>query len=120
MDVEPLREFALRKTEGNAKRYERPPEPVKVLELGDVATLQTLVALDLLDELEMKRPKRIERALEFVALEPRVAQPELTLSLSQPLLKGVGKRVTERGITTADDAMELSLAGWNQGLPRAL
>ena len=36
----------------------------------------------------------------------RYAQPELTLSLSQPLLKGLGKRVTERGITTADDAME--------------
>ena len=44
----------------------------------------------------------------------RYAQPELTLSLSQPLLKGLGKRVTERGITTADDAMDLSLAGWNQ------
>jgi len=44
----------------------------------------------------------------------RYAQPELTLSLSQPLLKGLGKQVTERGITTADDAMDLSLADWNQ------
>lgn len=44
----------------------------------------------------------------------RYAQPELTLSLSQPLLQGLGKEVTERGITTADDAMERSLAGWNQ------
>ena len=44
----------------------------------------------------------------------RFVEPELTLSLSQPLLKGIGKRVTERGITTADDAMELSLARWNQ------
>ena len=44
----------------------------------------------------------------------RIAQPELTLSLSQPLLKGFGKKVTERGITTADDAMDLSLADWNQ------
>ena len=44
----------------------------------------------------------------------RFAQPELTLSLSQPLLKGFGKQVTERGITTADDAMDLSLADWNQ------
>lgn len=44
----------------------------------------------------------------------RYAQPEVTLGLSQPLLKGLGKRVTERGITTADDAMELSLADWNQ------
>jgi len=44
----------------------------------------------------------------------RYAQPELTLSLSQPLLKGFGKQVTERGITTADDAMDLSLADWNQ------
>ena len=40
--------------------------------------------------------------------------PTLTLSLSQPLLKGLGKQVTERGITTADDAMDLSLASWNQ------
>jgi outer membrane protein TolC len=44
----------------------------------------------------------------------RYAQPELTLSFSQPLLKGLGKRVTERGITTADDALDLSLANWNQ------
>ena len=44
----------------------------------------------------------------------RYAQPELTLSLSQPILKGFGKQVTERGITTADDAMDLSLADWNQ------
>jgi outer membrane protein TolC len=44
----------------------------------------------------------------------RFAQPELSLSLSQPLLKGLGKRVTERGITTADDAMEISLAAWHQ------
>ena len=40
--------------------------------------------------------------------------PTLTLSLSQPLLKGLGKQVTERGITTADDAMDLSLASWSQ------
>ena len=45
---------------------------------------------------------------------PRYVQPTLTLSLSQPLLKGLGKQVTERGITTADDAMDLSLASWNQ------
>ena len=45
---------------------------------------------------------------------PRSVQPTLTLSLSQPLLKGLGKQVTERGITTADDAMDLSLASWNQ------
>ncbi len=44
----------------------------------------------------------------------RYTQPNLTLSFSQPLLQGLGKEVTERGITTADDAMELSLAGWNQ------
>lgn len=44
----------------------------------------------------------------------RYSQPELTLSLSQPLLKGLGRRVTERGITIADDAMDLSLAVWNQ------
>jgi outer membrane protein TolC len=44
----------------------------------------------------------------------RFAEPVLTLSLSQPLLQGLGKEVTERGITTADDAMELSLASWNQ------
>ncbi len=44
----------------------------------------------------------------------RFAQPELTLSLSQPLLKGLGRRVTEKGITISDDAMDLSLASWNQ------
>ncbi|MGZ8430265.1 MAG: TolC family protein, partial [Candidatus Deferrimicrobiaceae bacterium] len=44
----------------------------------------------------------------------RIARPELTLSLSQPLLQGLGRKVTERGITTADDAMDGSLASWNQ------
>ena len=44
----------------------------------------------------------------------RYAQPRLTLSLSQPLLQGLGREVTERGITTADDAMDSSLADWTQ------
>ncbi len=44
----------------------------------------------------------------------RFAQPELTLSFSQPLLKGFGKDVTERSITTAEDAMDSALADWNQ------
>ena len=44
----------------------------------------------------------------------RFAQPQLTLSFSQPLLQGMGREVTERGITTADDAMDSSLADWNQ------
>jgi outer membrane protein len=43
----------------------------------------------------------------------RYTRPELTLSFSQPLLKGLGREVTERGITTADDAMDASLADWN-------
>lgn len=42
----------------------------------------------------------------------RFARPELSLSLSQPLLSGFGKEVTERGITVASDARETSLAGW--------
>jgi outer membrane protein len=43
----------------------------------------------------------------------RYAQPELTLSFSQPLLQGLGRDVTERGITQADDAMDAALADWN-------
>lgn len=42
----------------------------------------------------------------------RFARPELSLSLSQPLLSGLGREVTERGITVASDAKEASLAGW--------
>jgi outer membrane protein TolC len=44
----------------------------------------------------------------------RFAQPQLTLSFSQPLLQGLGREVTERGITTADDATDSALADWNQ------
>jgi len=44
----------------------------------------------------------------------RYAQPRLVLSFSQPLLQGLGREVTERGITTADDAMDSSLADWTQ------
>ncbi len=43
----------------------------------------------------------------------RYARPELALSFSQPLLKGLGREVTERGITIADDAMDTALADWN-------
>jgi outer membrane protein len=44
----------------------------------------------------------------------RFAQPQLTLSFSQPLLQGLGREVTERGITTADDTMDSTLADWTQ------
>lgn len=44
----------------------------------------------------------------------RFAQPQLTLSFSQPLLQGRGREVSERGITTADDAMDSALAEWTQ------
>jgi outer membrane protein len=44
----------------------------------------------------------------------RYAQPQLTLSFSQPLLQGLGREVTERGITTADDATDSALADWTQ------
>lgn len=44
----------------------------------------------------------------------RFAQPQLTLSFSQPLLQGMGREVTERGITTADDATDSALADWTQ------
>ena len=44
----------------------------------------------------------------------RFARPQLTLTFSQPLLQGLGREVTERGITTAVDAMDSSLADWTQ------
>jgi outer membrane protein len=44
----------------------------------------------------------------------RLARPQLTLSFSQPLLKGLGREVTERGITAADDATDAALAVWTQ------
>lgn len=42
----------------------------------------------------------------------RFVQPELSLSLSQPLLSGFGREVTGRAITVASDAREASLARW--------
>jgi outer membrane protein TolC len=42
----------------------------------------------------------------------RFMEPEVSLSLSQPVLSGFGREVTERGITVATDAREASLAGW--------
>jgi outer membrane protein TolC len=44
----------------------------------------------------------------------RYVQPKLTLSFSQPLLQGLGREVTERGITIADDATDSALADWTQ------
>jgi len=44
----------------------------------------------------------------------RFAEPQLTLSFSQPLLRGVGREVTERGIATADDATDSAFADWTQ------
>jgi len=42
----------------------------------------------------------------------RFARPELSLSLSQPLLSGFGREVTERGIIVASDGKEAALAEW--------
>ncbi|MBF8259253.1 MAG: hypothetical protein HW377_1627 [Actinobacteria bacterium] len=42
----------------------------------------------------------------------RFAEPQLSLSLSQPILQGLGKEVTERGITVAVFSTESALAGW--------
>ena len=42
----------------------------------------------------------------------RYTQPNLTLSFSQPLLQGLGREVTERGITVAAFATESALANW--------
>jgi len=44
----------------------------------------------------------------------RFAEPQLTLSFSQPLLQGSGREVTERGITAADDATDSAFADWTQ------
>ncbi len=43
----------------------------------------------------------------------RYWKPEVSLTLSQPILSGFGKEVTERGITTASDAQESALAAWH-------
>jgi outer membrane protein TolC len=42
----------------------------------------------------------------------RYAEPNLTFSLSQPVLQGFGRDVTERGITVAVFATESALAAW--------
>ena len=42
----------------------------------------------------------------------RFAQPQFSLSLSQPILQGLGREVTERGITVAQFSTESALAGW--------
>jgi outer membrane protein TolC len=42
----------------------------------------------------------------------RIARPSLALSVSQPLLQGFGREVTERGITVASFATESALANW--------
>jgi len=44
----------------------------------------------------------------------RLTQPELSFSFSQPILQGLGREVTERGITNAADAMDSALADWSQ------
>jgi outer membrane protein TolC len=47
----------------------------------------------------------------------RFARPSFTLSVSQPLLQGLGREVTERNITIASFATESALAIWrNQAL----
>ncbi len=45
-------------------------------------------------------------------LSSRSARSSLSLSLSQPVLQGFGRTVTEKDITTASDASEQALADW--------
>lgn len=47
--------------------------------------------------------------------DSRFARPILSFSLSQPLLSGFGREVTERGITVASDEKEAALATWRDG-----
>jgi outer membrane protein TolC len=42
------------------------------------------------------------------------AQPQLAVSFSQPVLKGLGKEVTEQGITLAADTASAAVAEWRQ------
>jgi outer membrane protein TolC len=42
------------------------------------------------------------------------AQPQFAVSFSQPVLKGLGKEVTEQGITLATDSMSAAAAEWRQ------
>jgi outer membrane protein len=44
----------------------------------------------------------------------RSAEPQLSLSFSQPILQGLGRDVTERGITLAQDSADTALADWRQ------
>jgi outer membrane protein TolC len=41
-------------------------------------------------------------------------QPQLSVSFSQPVLKGLGKEVTEQGITLAADSSNAAIAEWRQ------
>jgi outer membrane protein TolC len=44
----------------------------------------------------------------------KYAQPRFAVSFSQPVLKGLGREVTEQGITLAEDSAKASLAEWRQ------
>src|SRR5512134_2110591 len=44
----------------------------------------------------------------------RYAQPRFSIAFSQPVLKGLGREVTEQGITLAEDSEEASIADWRQ------
>jgi outer membrane protein len=41
-------------------------------------------------------------------------QPQFAVSFSQPVLRGLGKEVTEQGITLAEDSANASIAVWRQ------
>jgi outer membrane protein TolC len=44
----------------------------------------------------------------------RYAQPKFSIAFSQPVLKGLGREVTEQGITLAEDSSKASIADWRQ------
>jgi outer membrane protein TolC len=44
----------------------------------------------------------------------RYAQPRFSIAFSQPVLKGLGREVTEQGITLAEDSAKASIADWRQ------
>jgi outer membrane protein TolC len=46
--------------------------------------------------------------------QSQYVQPQLSISFSQPILQGMGREVTERGITLAQDGTDVALAEWRQ------
>ena len=101
VDAEAVGKLSLADSLSDPQRHQQLPYPVKVPQLFELPTPQTLVAFDFFLELLVKRHHGVHGPLDLLAAQPRLCQPLLLLLQSLRLLADSLNRLAVFGLTSA-------------------